>query len=47
MNSDIDSKAVVERVQRCNWRSGLSGLRDALGGSDRACLEMHLEAKVE
>jgi len=40
-------EAVIERVWRCTWRSRLSALRDALGGRDRASLEMHLEAEVE
>jgi len=46
-NSEIHSKAVIERVWRCNWRSRLSKLTDALGGRDRVSLEMHLEAEVE
>ena len=47
VNSEIHSEAVIERVWRCNWRSRLSELRDALGAHDRASLEMYLEAKVE
>jgi len=43
----MDWEAVIERVWRCNWRPRLSELRDALGGRDRASLEMHLEAEVE
>ena len=31
---------------RCPWRRRLSELRDALGGRDRASLEMHLEAMI-
>jgi hypothetical protein len=47
VNSEIHCAPVIERVWRCNWRSRLSELRDALGGHDQACLEMHLEAEVE
>jgi len=43
----MHSNAMIERVWRCNWRSRLSELRDALGGRDRVSLEMYLEAKVE
>jgi len=32
---------------RCLWRQRSNELRDALGGRDRACLEMHLEAEVK
>jgi len=39
--------AVIKRGRRCNWRPGLSELRDALGGRDGASLEMHLEAVIE
>ena len=38
---------MIERVWRCNWRSRLSELRDALGGCDRASLEMHMAAEFE
>jgi len=31
---------------RCSWRRRSSELRDALGGRDRASLEMHLEAMI-
>jgi len=34
-------EAVISRVWRCTWRSGLSELRDALGGCGRGNLEMH------
>jgi len=40
-------EAVIEHVWRCNWRPGLSELRDTLGGRDRASLERHLEAEIE
>jgi hypothetical protein len=52
-------EAVIERVWRCLWRPrpsefevALEGreqveFRDALGGCDRAGLEMHLEAEIE
>ena len=45
MNSEIHSEAVIERVWRCNWRSRLNELRDALGGRDGVSLEMHLAAR--
>jgi len=41
------TQAVIERVWRWNWRSRLSELRDALGGRDRATMEMQLETKIE
>jgi len=47
VNSQMHLEAVIERVWRCIWRARLSELRDALGGRDRASLEMHLEAEVE
>jgi len=40
-------EAVIEQVWRCPWRPTLRQLRDALGGRDRARLEMHLEAETE
>jgi hypothetical protein len=40
-------EAVIDGVSRCNWRSRLSELREALGGCDRLRLEMHLEAEVQ
>jgi len=46
VNSEIHSEAVVERIWRCNWRPRLSELRDALGGRDRASLDVHLEAEI-
>ena len=47
MNSVIHCEAVIERVWRCNWRPTLSALRAALGGRDRASLEMHWDAEAE
>jgi len=47
VNSEMHSEAVTERVSRCTWRPRWSELRDALGGRDRASLDMHLEAKIE
>jgi len=41
VNSELHSEAVSERGCTCNWRPTLSELRDALGGRDRASLEMH------
>jgi len=40
-------EAVIKRVWTCNWRLKLSELRGALGGRDRASLEMHFEAVIE
>jgi len=40
-------EAVIERVSRCIWRPRSSELTAALGGQDRASLEMHLEAEIE
>ena len=39
--------AVMERIWRYTSRPRSSGLRDALGGQDRAIVEMHLEAGIE
>jgi hypothetical protein len=47
VNSEIHIAAVIERVWRCDWRPGVSELRDTLGGHDRASWEMHLEAEIE
>jgi len=44
---EMHSEAVIERVWRCTWRPRSSELRDALGGRDRASLDMHLEAVIE
>jgi len=46
-SSEIHLEAVMERVWRCTWRRWSSELRDALGGRNRASLEMHLEAKIK
>jgi len=46
VNSEMHLEAVIERVSRCTWRLRSSELRDALGGRDRASLEMHLEAMI-
>jgi len=40
-------EAMIERVWRCTWRPRSSELRDALGGRDRASLEMQLETVIE
>jgi len=38
---------ILDRARlRFTWRRRLSELRDALGGRDRASLEMHLEAMI-
>jgi len=47
VNSEIHSEAVIERAWRCTWRPRSSELRAALGGRDRASLEMHWEAVIE
>jgi len=47
VNSEMHWEAVIERVWRCTWRPRLSELTDALGGRDRASLDMHLEAEIE
>jgi len=47
VNLEMHFEAVMERVWGCNWRPRSSELRAALGGHDRAGLEMHLEAKIE
>jgi len=40
-------EAGIELVWRCISRPRLSELRDALGGRNRASLEMHLGAVIE
>jgi len=45
VNPEMHLEAVIERVWRSAWRLGLSNLRNALGGRDRASFEMHLEAE--
>jgi len=47
VNSEMHLEAMIERVWRCNWRLRSSELRDALGGRDRASLEMQLETEME
>jgi len=44
---EMHTETVIERVWRCTLRPRSSQLRDALGGRDRASLEMHLEAVIE
>jgi len=46
VNSGIHAGAVIERVWRCTWRRRSSEFGDAIGGRDRATLEMDLEAVV-
>jgi hypothetical protein len=46
-NSEMHLEAVIERVWRYTWRPRSSELRAALGGRDRASLEIHLEAEIE
>jgi len=43
----IHLEAVIERVWKCTWRLRSTELRDALGGGDRASLEMHLETEID
>jgi len=40
-------QAVLESNSRCAWKWRLSDVRDALGGRDRASLEMQLEIEIE
>jgi len=40
-------EAMIERVWRCNRRPRWIELRDALGGRDRASLEIELETVIE
>jgi len=59
VNWEMYLEAVIERVwrrtcrprsswtHRCTWRPRSSGVGDALGGRDRAGLEIHLEAEIE
>jgi len=47
VNSGMHLEAVIERDWRCTRRPRSSELRDALGGGDRARLEMHFEAVIE
>jgi len=47
VNSEMHLEAMIEQVWRCISRPRLSELRDALGGRDRASLEMHFEAVIK
>jgi hypothetical protein len=47
VNPAMDLEAVIKLVWRCNCRLRLSELRDALGGHNRASLEMHFEAGIQ
>ena len=59
MNSQMHWDAIIERVRKCDRRPRSSELRDALGhrdlgefgdalgGYDRASLEMQLETEIE
>jgi len=46
VNSEMHLDAVIEQVWRCTGRLRSIKLRDALGGRDRASLEMNLEATI-
>ena len=41
MSLEMQLEAMIERLRRCNWRPRSSKDDDALGGRDRASLEMH------
>jgi hypothetical protein len=43
---EIHSQAIIERVLRGTRRLSSCEFGDALGGRDRASLEMHLEAVI-
>jgi len=45
VNSEVHLEAMIERVWRCTLRLRSSDLRDALGGRDRATLQLHLETE--
>jgi len=47
VNSEMHSETMIERVWSYNWRPRLSELTDALGGCDRASLEMQLVTEIE
>jgi len=47
VNSEMHWEAVIERVWTCTWRPRWCERRDALGGRDRASLDMHLEPEIE
>jgi len=40
-------EAMIKRVRIFTRRAGLNGPRDALGGRNRASLEMHFEDAIE
>jgi hypothetical protein len=40
-------EAVIERVWSFTWRLRSTELRDALGGLDRASLEIHVETEID
>jgi len=47
LNSEMHLEAVIERVWRRSWRPRSREFGDALGGRDRASLELHWEAVIE
>jgi len=47
VNGELHLVTVIERVWRSTWRPRWSEWGAALGGRDRASLEMHLEAEIE
>jgi len=46
LNIVMHSEAVIDPVWRCTWRRSSCTFGDTLGGSDRARLDMHLEATI-
>jgi len=47
VNSEIYSKAVIDRVCKCTWRRKSSVFGDTLGGRDQVNLEMHSQIMIE
>jgi hypothetical protein len=47
LNSEMNLEAGIDRVWGCTWRLGWSEFGDAVGGRDRASLEMYLEATID
>jgi hypothetical protein len=47
LNKGMHLEAQIERTQRCTWRPYSGKFYDALGGGNRAYLEIHLEAVIE
>ena len=47
MSLEMHREAAIVRVSRCNWRPGLSKIREAHGGHDRASLEKQFKTKIE